>query len=184
MPRTLSAVARAALYAQETGEVPVHLLTIQTGETGAVQVYAPGIYATGVYEEGAAGQVPTVYRVCDSFTPVTSRGYLFSPFPFSIVLPEEGEEGAMRATLVVDNIGRELTAWLRELPNYPPPTCRIEIVLASQPDVVERAFPRLMFGSPVVEAATITVELTDYDISQEPFSLLSFTPSGFPGLFK
>ena len=159
MPRTLSALARKALYSQETGEVPILLLTILVGSEIAA-------------------------RICDSFTPVTSRGQTFSPFPFSLVLPEESDEGAMRARLAVDNVSRELTAWLRSLQPSPVPTVRIELVLAGTPDVVERSWPRLMFGAPVVDAATISVELTDYDISQEPVSQLTFDPAGFPGLFK
>lgn len=159
MPRELSAAARAALFAQHTDECPVTLITVEH----------PAL--------------PAPLRLCDQPVNVISRGMEFVAFPFRIVLPTDLEDQPPTATLVLDNISREMTAWLRPLTT--PALCLIEIVLASSPDVVEAQWPEMRFAQNrwPPGGATIEIELGLDDISTEPLAQNSFNPSTTPGIY-
>lgn len=158
MPRSLSAVAKQAVFAQQTGEVFVVLLELE--------------------HPSFAG----VIRVCANDRPIVSGGYTYVPFPFEVVLPDDTEEGVPRVTLRIDNVDRRIVSEIRDVTSGTI-LVRLAVVLASSPDV--REVGPLTFTLRDVEYNATTVEgtLLFEDVLNESFPADSFTPARFPGLF-
>src|SRR5215203_1946511 len=125
MPRTLSLDFRAAMNAQETGEVPVSLLTITHED---------------LVEPLRISSDPTARLTTDPLQYGTvSRGETYLYIPFQLSLPEDSEEAGPQAQLILQDIDRELIPLIRSAST--PPQVLMEIVLASAPDDVEIEFP-------------------------------------------
>lgn len=156
MARTLSSVALASIHAQETGEVWLVLVTI------------------------SHSTLATPIRVVANNEDITSRGNLFQAFPFDIVLPGQDADGPPRATLRFDNVDRTAVNAIRGLTSAP--DVLLEVVLASNPDLVEISFPGLSLRNVRFDALQVEGELFFESIFNEPVTL-TMTPSRFPGLF-
>lgn len=111
---------------------------------------------------------------------VKSRGndYLFLPFEFT--LPTE-DDSAPRAGINIYDVNKQLLPSIRSLTTAP--NVKIELVLASNPDVVEVDFGEFLLGNIKYNADTISGDLTLETFENEPFPSGTFTPSYFPGLF-
>lgn len=167
MSRTISLTFRGAIFGQETGEVPIALVTIEHAD------------------------FPTPLRLCSapidrlSTTPLkyglTSRGdeYLFCPM--SIALPDDADERAPSAQLVIENVSRELVETIRSVST--PGTATLEMVLASSPDVVEIPYEDFEIRNAQYNADVITIEMSIAGLDEEPYPAGMFGPAGFPGLF-
>lgn len=156
MPRSLSATAVASLNAQETGEVWLVLLTISHPD------------------------LPTPIRVVNNNEDITSRGNIYQAFPFEIVLPGEDPDSPPRAAIRIDNVDRSVIALIRSISSAP--TVTIEVILASQPNIVEIAYSSLALRNVRYDPSTIEGELFFEPLFNEPITA-TMTPSRFPGLF-
>lgn len=76
-------------------------------------------------------------RVVNDTMNITACGNEYVACPFQITLPDDVAEQAPKATLSVDNIGRELTQWLEYSRGGKGAKCRIIQCLRSDPDVFE-----------------------------------------------
>jgi hypothetical protein len=155
--RNLSSLTRQALYAAETGEIFLVLLTLS--------------------HAGLSAPI----RVTSDAVTTLSRGNTFVSFPFDLVLPDDQENRAPRARLVIDNIDRQIVTAVRSLST--PLTALIEIVRAADPDVVEARFIDFKLTNVSYDAHKVEGDLTIEDFTSEPFPAASFSPSLFPGLF-
>jgi hypothetical protein len=165
--RTVSLTMRAAMNAQETGEIPVVLLTI-THPDLATPIRLSSDPTTRITTD------PLVYGT-------VSRGQSFQFLPFSVVLPDDKDEAPPSAHLVVDNIDRELIALIRSTSS--PATVAMEMVLASAPDSVEILFPELDLVSAEYDQVAVNIGLAIDALLTEPYPAGAMNPSGFPGLF-
>ena len=121
-------------------------------------------------------------RLAQNTEDVVSRGNTFTAFPFEVLLPEQRADRLARATLEFCNIDRLLVPLLRSV--HTPPSIRIEIVLASAPDVVEYGpYDYSVLGSNY-DAQTARLECAHEDILNEPFPRDRFTPNTAPGVFR
>lgn len=154
--RTLSPVALASAHAQETGEAWIVLMTV---EHEAIE---------------------TPIRVCTNNENVISNGETFLPLPFEIELPGEDPEQPARARVRIDNIDRIIVDTLRAISS--PPTVTLQVVLASQPDVLEAEFSGLKLRDADYDAGTVSGTLEFEFILAEPVAT-SMTPGVLPGLF-
>lgn len=155
--RTVSSNARAALYAAQTSEVLLQLLTIDHADLGAP------------------------LRLVNNTEAIVSDGETFQPFPFSLVLPAESDSELPTVELVVDNVSRELLEEVRAIST--PFTLTIEIVLASSPDTVEASY-NLESRSATYDAMSIRFQLGAEAFMAEPFPTDIYTPTTNPGLFE
>lgn len=156
--RTLSSNARAALYAAQTAEVFLQLLTIEHDD-----LVAP-------------------IRLVDNTEAIVSAGETFDPFPFRIVLPAETDTELPTVELVVDNVSRELLEEVRSIST--PFTVTLEIVLASDPDTVEAGPFLFESRSASYDVQTLRFELGAETFMTEPFPADIYTPTTYPGLFE
>lgn len=157
MSRSLSVSARQALYAAETGEAFLILLTLSH----------------------ASLAVPL--RVSSDTVDTISRGDTFTAYPFELSLPDDEDNKSPRARLVIDNIDRQIVQAVRSLATSP--EVLIEIVRAADPDTVEARFQDFKLANVTYDANLVEADLTIEDFTAEPYPAASFSPSLFPGIF-
>lgn len=160
MPRPLSTALKAALYAQQTGEVILAKTTI----THASIIGGP-------------------LRVVNDLQNFVSQGNTYVALPFQVTLPADGEDGRPTVRLVIDNVDRSMVTAIRSIPPSSPPTVQIDLVLASTPDVIEISFPNLTLRNVDYDQFVISGDLAVNQDDREPIPYQRYTPQLFPGLF-
>lgn len=153
--RDTSLTFRQAVHARETGEVFIVLLEITDG-------------------------VDTT-RLSSDAVDTVSNGETYQAYPFDITLPDDPEEGVTKARITIDNVHRDIIAWIRGLASSP--TVNIRIVAASDPDTVEAEYSNFELTNVHYDALTITGDLGIESFMGEPYPGDTFLPSRFPGLF-
>lgn len=156
MSRSLSITAREAVFAQQTGEVFLFLLELDH-ESYSVPV-----------------------RVVNDYNDITSNGNLYTAFPFQVVLPKNSEE-ISKATLIIDNVSRELIASVRSIDTGL--SASLSLVLASSPDTIEAGPFNFTLTNVMYNAMTIRGELNYENILSQQYPKETFTPQNHPGLF-
>jgi hypothetical protein len=165
--RTLSLNFRQALFAQESGEVVIFLLTITHP-----QLPDPILLSTD----------PTSRLTTDPLTYGTvSRGNTFLYAGIDISLPNEQDRSAPACQLVISNVNNEIIPLARSVQT--PASVKIEAVLLSDLDTVEMSFPALDMSNLTYDAASLTFDLTMDALATEPFPAGNFDPASFPALF-
>lgn len=157
MSRSVSLTLRQAANAPETGEVFLVLLTIDHPD------------------------LPVPLRVSSDGVDTLSRGETFVACPFGLTLPDDGDERPPKARLTIDNVDRAIVKAVRGITTAP--RVLIEVVLASDPDLVEASFPDFELQEARFDALTVEGELGLESFFREPYPAQRFTPAGFPGLF-
>ena len=157
MSRPVSATARQASYDAETSEAFLILLTLNH-----VDLSGP-------------------IRVANNAVDVVSRGDTFLAFPFRLQLPSDSDERPPRARLQIDNVDRQIVQAVRSVTGAI--GVLMEIVLASDPDTLEAAFPDFELQEVRYDALVVEGDLGIEAFLREPFPGDRFTPSGYPGLF-
>lgn len=152
---TISAEMARAILRQSSDEVAVILLTIS---------------GTGF----------TTFRVCDHDTAITSNGNTFLAFPFKIELPGDGENAPV-ARLQISNVSRLIGEAIDAATGQI--AVKIELVLASDPDNVEKSFDGLELRSVSRDALSVQGELQSAQFTSEPYPQIRAIPSRLPGLF-
>lgn len=164
--RSLSNAAKAAVFAQETGDAFVILITISHPNfTDDIRVSSD----------------PTQDLPEANIRGTISNGLEYIYCPFSISLPGDDDTGVARAQLSVDNVDRRVTEAIRSADSAV--GIKIEIVLASSPDVIEMSLDGFQMAQATYNAMTVSGELSMAYFDLEPFPAKRFTPSDFPGLF-
>jgi hypothetical protein len=153
--RTISSNARAALYAAQSDEVWLQLLTIEHDDIGAP------------------------IRLVDNTEPVTSRGDTYLSFPFMIALPASAQE---TVELTVDNVSRELIEEVRSIAT--PLSITLEVVTASDPDTVEAGPFEFQSRAVEYDVQAMRFTLAFEPLLSEPFPAYTYTPLDYPGLFQ
>lgn len=165
--RVLSLNFREALFAQESGEVVIFLLTITHPDLAD-----PIHLSTDPTERFS--DAPLMYRT-------VSRGvdYLYAGIDVSI--PDEQDKSPPASKLTIENVTRDLIPLARSI--HTPATVRIEAVLASALDDVEMTWPALDMTNLQADASQLVFDLTMDALVTEPFPGGAFSPAYFPGLF-
>lgn len=165
--RTLSLNLRSALFAQETGIVPIFLLTITHASLAA-----PIRLSTDPTTR--LSTTPLVYG-----TVSRANQYLF--VGAKVKLPDEVDRAAPASKLSVVDVDRELIPLARSISS--PASLKIELVTSSDLDLVEATVPALDLSQAQWQADTLEFDLTMDSLANEPYPAGSFDPASFPGLF-
>lgn len=165
--RVLSLNFRKALFAQESGEVPIFLLTITHPSLDA-----PVLLSTD----------PTARITTDPLVYGTvSRAQTFLYGGVNITLPDEQDRSAPASKLTVENVTRDLIPLARSIQT--PASVTIEAVLASALDTVEMTFPAFQMTNLVYDVMTLQFDLTIDALVTEPYPAGTFNPADFSSLF-
>lgn len=160
MDRPLSVALRQSMFAQQTAEVFLSICSISH-----------------------ASILNGPLRVVNNLQNLTSNGNVYAAFPFQVTLPADGLDGSPRVRLALDNIDSTIMQAIRSIPPGEPPTVQVDLVLASQPDVVEISFPNLTLRQVEYDQFVVEGDLALEEDDLEPIPYQSFTPAMTPGLF-
>lgn len=156
MPRTLSTVARTAIYAQQTGEVFLFLLELDHDS------------------------FTQPIRIVNDYNNITSNGNVYTAFPFEITLPKDSEE-VSKSILTIDNVSRTLIDEIRSIDTGL--SVAITVVLASSPDTIEVGPFNFTLTNVIYNAMVIRGDLNYENILNQNYPKETFTPQNHPGLF-
>lgn len=165
--RILSLNFREAMFGQETGEVPIWLLTITHPSLDE-----PVRLTTDNTERKSSD--PLIYRTM-------SRGEEYLYVGIDLTLPNEEDKNPPASKLTISNVARELIPLARSV--ITPPSIKIEAVLASALDDVEIELPQMDMMNVSYNAAQLVFDLGIDSLISESFPGGTFSPANFPGLF-
>ena len=156
--RDTSTSARAQLYAQQSTQAFLHLVTIEHDDLAAP------IYLT------------------DDLTNITSNGQVYTAFPMKVVLPPDIPSEMPQVDLVIDAVDRSIITAVRSITT--PPTVTINVIMASTPDTIECG--PLVYEAVAVDynATEVRLRLEVERILSEPYPANLFTPTNSPLLFQ
>jgi hypothetical protein len=157
MSRSLSTTAKQAIFAQETGEVFLMLLTINHSDLGSP------IYVVNNTED------------------VVSNGNTFLGYPFYFELPGEDAESLSQVNLTITNVDKLLVAGVCSIAT--PLDVKLQVVLASDPNVIEAGDFDMKMRDVNYDAFTLTGRCNFNDLLNEPYPAGTYTPADYPGLF-
>jgi len=158
MSRSLSSAVLATIYARETSDAELALLTIEHAE------------------------MVSAVRLVRNQVDVTSRSNTYTAFPFDIQIPPEREGELPRVDLLIGYASQELIAAIRSVTT--PPTITFELILASDPDTVIAGPWVFSMRGTSYNAHSIRSSLQYEPLLEEPYPVGRFTPTDFPGLFN
>jgi hypothetical protein len=162
MPRDVSSDFGVQARQQETSRVLISLLTITHPDLMGI------LRLTDFAQPG--------------LLPFTSRGNVFSFFPFKPVLPTDTATASGEIRITAPNINGVIVDELRAL-GLTYPQVLLEQVTDHEPDTVQVTF-NLILLSFVSDLITLTATLGWENISKEPYPYQSVTPQYFPGLYR
>ncbi|UFS77226.1 DUF1833 domain-containing protein [Tardiphaga sp. 37S4] len=165
--RVLSLNMREALFGQESGEVPIFLLTITHPDLDE-----PIRLTTDPTERKS--DTPLIYRTM-------SRGEEFIFAGIDVTIPDEQDKSPPASKLTIENVTRDMIPLARSVNS--PPSVKIEAVLASALDDVEMNWPALDMSNLNYDAAALQFDLTMDALVTEPYPAGSFSPAYFSGLY-
>lgn len=154
---SLSTVAKSAIFAQNTTEVFITLLTLDSTE------------------------LSTSINVAANYENVVSNGTTYVAFPFNLRLPSQQDENMPSASIEIDNIDRTIVNAVRTL--TAPADVSIKIVLASSPDTYEYESPTFKLKGVTWDANVVRGSLTFDTIFGKKFPGEDMTPDLFPGMY-
>lgn len=157
MSRTLSSTATSAFFAPETDEVVLLLLTIDESS------------------------LPEPIRVVHNTEDIESRGNTYLRFFFSAELPTETGDSPRPVRITIDAVDRQVVNALRAAVGQP--TVTLEVVLASDPDVIEAGPFEFRLENASYTAESITGEINFAGVEQVRSAGHTFSPYLFPDLF-
>lgn len=169
---SLSAAAKRAMFSPDAASDLIFLLTVYDPINPDVVIFRIADNFTQRLDE--TSEVDIVYGV-------KSRGQDFVFIPIEVSLPSEEEAQAPRCTIVIHDVTRLATAWIRTITG--PPKIKMELVLSSDPDSLEASFSGFYITNFSYNSETVSAELSMTDYEREPFPMHSFSPVYFPGIF-
>ena len=107
---------------------------------------------------------------------------LYVGMAFRISLPDQFAEQLPKATLEVDNVGRDLTRWIEATGGGQGATCTIFLVSRRSPNRVERAVT-MGLGNLVITQTAISGDLSFDNLLDRPATRLHYRPDTAPGVF-
>ena len=160
MSRNTSTTFREAVFAQQTGEAFIILITIDDDD------------------------LDEPIRVCSNSEAVVlarNGGETYVAYPFGFALPDDTDEKISSGTIVIDNVSANIGKGIRALTT--PPTVTVEVVLASDVDTIEASFDNFELIDVQYDALTIQGNISIQNFMNEPYPGGIMGPANFPGIF-
>ena len=121
-------------------------------------------------------------RVVNDTQDIVSGGETFVAFSFDITLPADIDKQLPRATLTLDNVGRELTQWLDASLGGRGSQCRVMQIMRDTPDVLEfdSTYDMLNVSQSITQ---VSCSLGYDDTLNLPGLAMFYRPENTPGLY-
>ena len=122
-------------------------------------------------------------RAVNNLEDVTSRGNVFTAFPFAIALPPDDGQKPQNLKLSFPNVGQELMQLIREYEPNLAPKVKLELVLSTTPDVVEKLVDFMTLANVTYTATDISFDLSSSSIFARKTCTATYNQAEFPGMF-
>ena len=122
-----------------------------------------------------------VLRAVNNLQDVTSRGQVYTAFPFDLVLPPDTGDRPQNLSLNVANVGRELTTVLRG--QVLPPQVKLELVTSQDLDTVEKALDFFTVRNAQYTAQQVSFTLSPSNIFARKTCTATYNSLEFPAMF-
>ena len=155
MSRNLSNPTLAAIYAAETDEIELQLITIG---------------------------LPTPVRLVNNHEDVVSRGDTYTAHAFELPIVSDEEGTLPRVDVVIDNVSQLLVASVRSITE--PLDIVFELVFNSDPDTLVAGPWTFQLREARYNTHSLRMSLQYEPLLDEPYPTGRFTPTDFPGLFR
>jgi hypothetical protein len=155
-------------------------MPLQPANVAAALATSSGVAWLCLLTITAAGQPPL--RVVNNSVSITSRGNVYEPYPFAVVLPQDDSESLPQVKLEISNIDRAITEYVRA--QLLPPAIEVELVTSAYPDTVEKSLSFLKLTSVTYDAMVLSGTLHVDNFLGQRFPAEAYTPAQFPGLFR
>jgi hypothetical protein len=146
---------------------------------------APAIYQTSTNEAFLWLLTITTsnetIRLVNNMEDVVSRGDNYTAYPFNISLPVEDGSKQLSLSLTIDNVDQVLIEAIRGF--LEPPVMKLELVLSSDFDTVEKKIDFLRLGQVEYDQLQIRGQLKPNNVLGNAFPATSYDPAQFPALF-
>lgn len=154
---TLSNRYRAAMNAQETGDLAVPIITVTHPNLAAPERFVADTQA------------------------LVHGGNTYQPLAFTLEWPDEEDEGIPLFRWTADNVDQKFSQLLRLVGSVI--DVQVKEVLVATPDTVERGPFNVQLKVADYDSLTAGGQLTIDPILDEPYSRLTITPSTYPAEF-
>lgn len=121
-------------------------------------------------------------RVVNNVENISSRGYVYTAFPFDLILPQDDGDTLPQVIISLSNVDLSLVDEIRSLTGSLDVT--LEIILASSPDTVEMSIDGMKTISIQYDAQKIEATCQVEDTLNLVFPNETYLPFNFPGLFQ
>lgn len=122
-------------------------------------------------------------RAVNNLEDVTSRGQVYTAFPFELTLPIDDGEKPQALTFTIMNVGEQLIKLIRGFDPDEMPQVKFELVLSSAPDVVEKTIDFLTVTSVDYDVEKVTFTLASSFIFARKTCTATYSQAEFPALF-
>lgn len=121
-------------------------------------------------------------RLVNNSSDVVSGGFNFTAFPMKIRLPVDDGETARDFAIEFDNVSLDLITNLRSVTGDI--GVKVQLILASMPDVIQVEYTDLFIRSVSYNAKTISARVVMDSFLAIEMTSERYTPSIYPGLFQ
>lgn len=126
--------------------------------------------------------LPAPIRVVRDTLDVTHDGEVFTAMAFDARIPDDLEGQNPRAELVMDNVGREVSAWIEASGGGQGATVRMIVIRRDDPDVIEWEVT-LDLSNTFMNQSVIRGSLGFDNLLAQPGVTITYRPEVAPGLF-
>ena len=120
-------------------------------------------------------------RLVNNSSDVISNGFTYVAFPMKLRMPIDDGESSRDFTIELDNVSLELITNLRSVTTSI--GVKIELILASMPDIVQMSHDDLQIVSVSYNAKRISAKIVLDNFLTVGLTSERYNPSSFPGLF-
>lgn len=155
MSNDLSNEAKAQLFAQESDDPFLTLVTLS--------------------------HTAFIARLVNDSRDVVSNGFLFTAFPMKIRLASDDGESNRDFAIEFENVSLDLITNLRSVTTDI--GVRMDMVLASMPDVIQMSFEELIIRTINYNSSKVTARLILDNFLAVQMTSEKYTPTNYPGMF-
>lgn len=120
-------------------------------------------------------------RLVNNSSDIVSNAFVYTAFPMKIRLPVDDGESARDFQIELDNVSLQLISNLRAVTGDI--GVRIDMILASMPDVIQMSHDELVIRSITYNGRRISARIVMDSFLNVELTSERYTPSAYPGLF-
>ena len=124
---------------------------------------------------------PAPYRFVRNNEDVVSRGETFTAYAFDMTLAVDDGETMPQVSITIDNVTGDMIEVFRGAQGTP--YVSIEIVLHTQPDIIEMSLYDMKFDSVTIDQFQVSGNLVAVNLMDTAFPSDTYLPTEFPSLF-